>query len=63
MKNLFFYGIIYRPPPSKANVFSKFSFFKELEEYLNNLVLLKYEILSTDDINFHLKCTFSSDNK
>ena len=58
-----FLGIVYRPPPSKANGFPKSSFFKEWEEYLNNLVLLKHEILLTGDINFHLECTSSSDNK
>ena len=31
-----FFGIIYRPPPSKTNGFSKSLLFIEWEEYLNN---------------------------
>ena len=58
---VFFFGIIYRPPP-KANGFSK-SFFKEWEEYLNNLVFLLHEILLIGGLNFHLECTSSSDTK
>ena len=57
-----FLGIIYRPPP-KAIGFSKSSFFKEWEKYLNNLVLLKHEILLTDDIDFYLEYTSSSDTE
>ena len=58
-----FLSIIYKPPPSKANGFSKSSFLNEWEEYLNNLVFLKHKILLTGDINFHLKSTTSSDTK
>ena len=53
-------GIIYRPPPTNANGFSNTAFFNEWEDYLNNLMLLKHEILLTGDINFHLDCKTSS---
>ena len=42
-----FIGIIYRPPPSKSNGFSNSSFFKDWEDYLNHLILLKQDILLT----------------
>ena len=54
-----FLGIIYRSPHSKGND----PLFKEWVQYLNNLVLLKHEILLTGGINFHLDCTLSSDTK
>ena len=53
-------GIIYRPPPTNANGFSNTAFFNEWEDYLNDLMLLKHEILLTGDINFHLDCKTSS---
>ena len=56
-------GIIYRPPPTNANGFSNTAFFNEWEDYLNNLMLLKHEILLTGDINFHLDCKTSSSTK
>ena len=34
-----------------------------MEDYFNNLVLLKHEILLTGDIIFYLECTSSSDTK
>ena len=56
-------GIIYRPPPTNANGFSNTAFFSEWEDYLNNLMLLKHEILLTGDINFYLDCKTSSSTK
>ena len=58
-----FIGIVYRPPHSKSNGLSKSAFFEEWEDYLNNLVTLKHEILLTGDINFHLDSSSSPDTK
>ena len=59
----FFLGVVYRPPPSKANGFSTSSFFQEWEDYLNYLMLLKQDVLLTGDINFHLDCKTSPETK
>ena len=56
-------GIVYRPSPTNANGFSNTAFFSELEDYLNNLLLLKHETLLTGDINFHLDCKTSTCTK
>ena len=58
-----FIGIFYRPPHSKSIGLSKSAFFEEWENYLNNLITLKHEILLTGDINFHLDSTSSPDTK
>ena len=61
-KNLFI-GAIYRPPPSRSNGLRTSTFFQEWQDYLEQLILLKHEILLVGDINFHLDNKTSPDTK
>ena len=48
--------IIYRPTPSRQNMFLNFTFFSEWSAYLDELVI-------TGDLNFHLDNKYNSDTK
>ncbi|KAK2144742.1 hypothetical protein LSH36_734g01020 [Paralvinella palmiformis] len=46
--------VIYRPPPSKQNGFTKTVFFDEWASYLDELAVAPQQLIITSDLNFHL---------
>ena len=47
-------GVIYRPPRSKRNGFTKNIFFEQWSTYLDTVMLDPHDIVITGDVNFHL---------
>ena len=50
----FHLAVVYRTPPCNANGFTVNKFFDEWDSFLQQLVILKNEIIITGDLNFHL---------
>ena len=44
-------SIVYRPPPSKQNVFKNSLFFYEWSKYLDSLVIISYDVMIIGDLN------------
>ena len=52
---------VYRPPPSQRNGLKNSDFFKEFDELLSDVVLVKGKLIILGDLNIHLDSTQSAD--